>query len=383
LTPAQLPPPLYRKVDTTLISPEWPDTTLKTKVGFTVIVPMFGKPEDVVKLKTWEVGFWGGGSIYGGGDIPHKFAPMPGTIEVSYGGYAQYNLTNRFSLKTNLYQSTVSMHNLWAVGLLSGGKVPEVEDTGFNKVSLPYNNTWPLMFVTPMTILDLEAIWHIGKYNLLPGQKWKIVNSMGISAGVFTYTPYRIAYRNQKSDETYAAYKSRLWEEERTSLRDLGMEGQNFLENNKPYGLFSGNVGLSWQMAYLRKRWAFKGEMKAVYTFTVYLDDYGPGVWFGGDYERWLSYLNNSEQFASPDAGYFRPTVNGDIRPTAKFYKTTGGNQLPNMVSNSAVRSTNGLNDWYFQMHLGLSYFLNSAESEKEFKSLKEIQTKPVTSEIE
>jgi len=157
------------------------------------------------------------------------------------------------------------------------------------------------------------------------------------------------------------------------------MEGQNFLENNKPYGLFSGNVGLSWQMAYLRKRWAFKGEMKAVYTFTDYLDDYGPGVWFGGDYERWLSYLKNSEQFASPDAGYF--TEIGE--PRAKFLKTTGGNQLPNMVSYSAVRSTNGLNDWYFQMHLGLSYFLNSTESEKEFKSLKEIQSESVSSEIE
>ncbi len=369
LTPAQLPPPLYRKVDTTLISPEWPDTTLKAKIGFMVIVPMFGKKEDIVKLKTWEFGFWGGGSIYGGGDIGHKFAPMPSTIEISYGGYAQYNFTNRFSVKSNLYHSTVSMHNLWATGLLSGGKVPFVEGANYDKIQI-YKNTWPLMFVTPMVIWDIEGLWHIGKYNLKPGQKWKFVNSMGISAGVFTYTPYRISYRNQGSKESYSDYKARLWSEERTSLRKLGMEGQNFLENKKPYGLFSGNIGLSWQLAYLRKRWAFKGEMKAVYTFTDYLDDYGPGVWYGGDYDRWLEVLMSDEYFSNPDNGFIRAD-NG--LQTAKLSKISGGSTTHDLISSTAARSTNGLNDWYFQLHMGLSYILNkSDDTGKTFIPLKE-----------
>jgi hypothetical protein len=251
LTAAQLPPPIYRRVDTTLISPEWPDTTLKAKVGFMVIIPMFHNPKEIEKLKTWEFGFWGGGSIYGGGDIAYKGWPIPSTIEISGGGYAQYNLTNAFSLKSNIYRSTVSVHNLWAQGLLSSAKVPLVTDTGGNKIQ-PYPNSWPMMFVTPMTVLDVEGLWHIGKYSFKPGQKGKFVNSMGISLGVFTYTPYRIAYRNQKNDESYAAYKARLWSEERVNLRELGLEGQNFLENTKPYGKFflgswhtSENVGPS------------------------------------------------------------------------------------------------------------------------------------------
>ncbi len=368
LTAAQLPPPLYRIVDTALISPEWPDTTLKAKVGFMVIIPMFHNLKDIVKLKTWEFGFWGGGSIYGGGDIGYKYKPIPSTIEISGGGYAQYNLTNAFSLKTNIYRSTISVHNLWAAGLLSSGKVPMVTDTAGNKFQ-PYKNAWPLMFVTPITVLDVEGLWHIGKYNLKPGQKGKFVNSVGVSMGVFTYTPYRIAYRSQKDDESAAAYKDRLWAEERVNLRELGLEGQNFLENKKPYGKVSMNFGLSWQLAYIRNRWAFKGEVKAVYTLTDYIDDYGPGLWYGGDYDAWYQGVTEDPNFAQD------PTMfsNGDLTlPLAKLNKVSGGGRgSASAISPNAARSTNGLNDWYYQTHIGLSYRLSKKEKITEFESLK------------
>ena len=368
LTAAQLPPPLYRIVDTALISPEWPDTTLKAKVGFMVIIPMFHNLKDIVKLKTWEFGFWGGGSIYGGGDIGYKYKPIPSTIEISGGGYAQYNLTNAFSLKTNIYRSTISVHNLWAAGLLSSGKVPMVTDTAGNKFQ-PYKNTFPMMFVTPITVLDVEGLWHIGKYNLKPGQKGKFVNSMGVSTGVFTYTPYRIAYRNQSSTESNSAYKARLWDEERVNLRELGLEGQNFLENKKPYGKVSMNFGLSWQLAYIRNRWAFKGEAKAVYTLTDYIDDYGPGLWYGGDYDAWYQSVTENPAF-SQDPTMFR---DGSLTyPTAKFAKVSGGTrQDVSAISPNAARSTNGLNDWYYQTHIGLSYRLSKKEKKSEFESLK------------
>ncbi len=384
LTAAQLPPPIYRRVDTTLISPEWPDTTLKAKVGFMVIIPMFHKPKEIVKLKTWEFGFWGGGSIYGGGDIKHKFFPfdnvnggfMPGppsTLEISGGGYAQYNITNAFSLKSNIYRSTISMHNLWATGLLSGGVVPEVTDTAGNKFR-PYGNTWPMMFVTPMTILDVEGVWHIGKYNLKPGQKGKFVNSIGVSVGVFTYTPYRIAYRNQRNDESSSAYKARLWSEERINLRELGLEGQNFLENSKPYSKVSMNTGFSWQLSYIRKRWAFKGEMKAVYTFTDYLDDFGPGLWYGGDYDQWMQSIKDNPYFSEDQTFWADGNLN---QPLAKLYKVSGGSETPRKIASTAARSTDGLNDWYYQLHMGLSYRLLSKEDKNpKIETLKEKESK-------
>jgi len=372
LTAAQLPPPIYRRVDTTLISPEWPDTTLKAKVGFMVIIPMFHKQKNIVKLKTWEFGFWGGGSIYGGGDIKHKFFPIPSTVEISGGGYAQYNLTNAFSLKANIYRSTVSMHNLWAQGLFSGGLVPYIEGVDYKKFQ-PYGNTWPLMFVTPMNILDLEGVWHIGKYNLKPGQKWKFVNSLGLSVGLFSYTPYRLAYRNQKNSESYEAYKARIWDEERVSLGELGLEGKSFLENKKQYGKYAANFGLSWQLAYIRKRWAFKGEMKAVYTTTDYLDDYGPGVWYGGDYDRWLQSVKDNPDFANDPTLFANGNLN---QPYAKLYKVSGGSTTHTKISSTAARSVDGLNDWYYQAHMGLSYRLQKKDEKPKIETLKEKESK-------
>jgi hypothetical protein len=195
---------------------------------------------------------------------------------------------------------------------------------------------------------------------------------MGVSLGVFTYTPYRLAYRSQKSTESYAAYKARIWDEERINLRELGMEGQNYLENSKPYGKFSMNVGLSWQLAYIRKRWAFKGEAKAVYTFTDYLDDYGPGLWYGGDYDAWLDNTLQDPTFSQDETLF---TEFGE--PKAKFNKvsgTSGGAQYA--ISPNAARSTNGLNDWYYQAHMGLSYRLQKKDEKPKIETLKEKESK-------
>ena len=295
----------------------------------------------------------------------------PGTVELSGGGYAQYNLTNAFSLKSNIYRSTISMHNLWAQGLFSGGIVPQVEGVDFKDFQ-PYGNTWPLMFVTPMTILDIEGVWHIGKYNLKPGQKGKFVNSIGISVGAFSYNPYRLAYRNQGNKEAYADYKARIWNEERVSLRELGLEGQNFLDNKKQYGKYAANFGFSWQLSYIRKRWAFKGEMKAVYTSTDYLDDYGPGLWYGGDYDRWFQSVKDNPDFAN-DPTLF--TTQG--LPKAKLYKVSGGSSTHTKIASTAARSTDGLNDWYYQLHMGLSYRLLSKEDKNpKIETLKEKESK-------
>lgn len=229
------------------------------------------------------------------------------------------------------------------------------------------------MFVTPMTIFDVEGLWHIGKYNLKPGQKGKFVNSLGLSIGVFNYTPYRLAYRGQGKKETYEDYKARIWNEERINLRELGLEGQNFLENKSQYGKYAANFGLSWQLAYIRKRWAFKGEMKAVYTTTDYLDDYGPGVWYGGDYDRWLQSVKDNPDFAN-DPTLFR---NGDLNQiSAKLYKVSGGSTTHTKISSTAARSVDGLNDWYYQAHMGLSYRLQKKDEKPKIETLKEKESK-------
>jgi len=340
LTPSQLPPPLYRKVDTTLISPKWPDTLAAKDVTFKIKIPTFGKKTPITILKNWELGMWGGGGIYGGGDIKHKYAPLMSTIEISGGAYGQYNINSRFSLKASFYHTTISIHNLYATGLFTGGLSPIAIDTAYNYFS-PFGNAWSVMFVTPMNIVEGEMVWHLKDYAFKPGRNSRFVPSIGLSFGALQYTPYRYAYKSQRDDEAYAAYKSRMNNEYRFNLRKLGSEGQNFLPGTKQYSQFAGNVGATLMLAYIRKKWSFKGEIKSVYTTTDYLDDFGPGLWYGGNYQL----MRDNQEAIDPNSPEYLANLN----------KISAYNPA---INTSTYRSTNGKNDWYFQMHMGLSYNL-------------------------
>jgi hypothetical protein len=357
LTAKQLPPPLYRKVDTTLISPKWPDTLNAKDVSFKIKIPTFGRKTPITVLKNWELGFWGGGGIYGGGDIKHKFAPLMSTMEISGGVYGQYNINSRFSLKASYYHTSISMHNLYATGLFTGGLSPIAVNLNYENFS-PFGNAWSVMFVTPMNIVEGEMIWHLKDYAFKAGKKSRFVPSIGLSFGVLQYTPYRYAYKSQRGSETYAQYVDRMNEQYKFDLRKLGSEGQNFLPGQEQYGQLAANVGATFMLSYIRKKWSFKGEIKSVYTTTDYLDDFGPGLWYGGSYQL----MRDNQQAVDPNSPEYLANLNKisayspDINP-------------------ATYRSTNGLNDWYFQMHMGISYNL---EPKKKKAEIVPISTEPV-----
>jgi hypothetical protein len=300
-------------------------------------LPMFKKKGEVVrKLRIWEIGVWGGGAIYGGGDIKHKFAPIPANIDVSLGLYGQYNFNSRFSAKLSVYKSTISIHNIYSIGVFTGTK-PLV---AYNLAYQAFNvapNSFPIHFTTDMWISELEGLWHLRAYQIKEGKKGKLVPTLGLSLGILHFTPYRYAYTNQKKNEVYSAYVDRMNAEHKYNLRKLGSEGQYFLPNSKPYSTIAFNVGTSFSVTYLRKRFAYKGEIKVAYTSTDYLDDFGPGNWYGGDITA-LRANHKLGDIYGPDLGKI------------SYYD--------NRVAKNAPRSINGLNDWYFQMHLGASYIL-------------------------
>ncbi len=310
-------------------------------LGIGVNLPMFkSKGEVIKKIRVWEIGMWGGGAIYGGGDIKHKYAPLPSTIEYSFGGYGQFNFNSRFSLKGTLYYSEISIHNIWATGLFSGTSPLMSYDENYNEFTAA-GNSYPVHFWTKMGIAEVEGLWHLRPYQLSTGKTSRIIPTLGLSLGMIYFNTYRYAYTNQGNKEAYSDYVARMKNEHLYNLRDLGSEGQNFLPGAKPYSPIAFNVGTSFSLTYLRKRWAFKGEMKAVYTSTDYLDDYGPGVWFGGDYD------------AMRAAAYDKlPGITeSDMNKISNY-------SLKDKIAPNAPRSTNGLNDWYFQMHMGASYIL-------------------------
>jgi hypothetical protein len=312
-------------------------------IGVSVNLPTFkGKGEVVRKLNTWELGVWGGGAIYGGGDIKAKYGEklFPSTIELSFGLYQQFNLNSRFSMKISGYYSSISIHNLYAIGLFSGTKPLMSYDSSYNEVKVS-PNSYPVHFVTKMGILEFEGLWHLRSYKIEEGKKSKIIPSIGLSVGVLYFTPYRYAYTNQRNSETRSAYETRMNTEHLWNLRDLGSEGQNFLPGKSQYSSIAFNVGTSFSLTYLMKRFTFKGEMKVAYSSTDYLDDYGPGMWFGGDYNKMVQ------------AAYSKY----DNISQADMNKISGSS-MKGLIGANIPRSTNGLNDWYYQLHIGMSYML-------------------------
>jgi hypothetical protein len=325
-------------------------------IGMNFKLPLFkSKDEIVTKLNTWEIGGWGGGATYGGGDIHFKTArdyktssnflkntivvrdiPVFSTLEYSFGAYAQYNLNSRFSVKGSLYLSTISVHNLYAPGLFASGKHENSFDANYNSVS-PSPWTYDNRFITRMQILEIEGLWHLRPYMLEHNYKQKLIPSLGLSLGIFHFTPYRTADAPRKSGESLGDYESRIYSSHMYNLRELGSEGQNFLPGAEQYSSIAVNIGSSFSLTYLRKRYSIKGEMKFVYTSTDYLDDFGPGLWYGGDINKLR---------ASTDIQFSEPA---DLQKITQYNPS---------IAKNAPRSTNGLNDWYYQFHLGMSYML-------------------------
>jgi hypothetical protein len=60
----------------------------------------------------------------------------------------------------------------------------------------------------------------------------------------------------------------------------------------------------------------------------------------------------------------------------AKFYKTSGGSTTHTVISPNAARSTNGVNDWYYQAHMGLSYRLQKKDEKPKIETFKEKESK-------
>lgn len=294
-------------------------------------------------IKRWEVGLWGGGAVYGAGDIKPKFSFIddllyfPSTVDLSMGLYAQYNFNSRFSARASYYNSTISMHDFSAAGFFSGTAPLIGFNDEYQEVELA-STAYPASFITQMNILELEGIWHLRPYRVKDHRNSTLVPSLGVSLGMLHYNPYRTPYLQREEGEGYFSYLSRA-KPDRVNLRDLGSEGQNFLPGSEPYSTIAYSAGMSFSMTWLFRNFALKGEVRGTYTSTDYLDDYGPGLWYGGDLD---AVLDNHQVDNAGDVNL--PSVLGNL----------------DIPSDNSFRSTDGLNDWYFQGHFGLSIFLDS-----------------------
>ena len=334
-------------------------------VGFEFKIPTFKKKGEIVqKISQWEIGTWEGMAIYGGGDIKHKhfkdFAtgsfkdvplvkqiPVFSSMEWSYGLYGQYNVNTRFSAKANFYYTSISMHNKYSPAHFASGIMPKTIDQDFKSYT-PKGNTYGLNFLTRMFILESEGQWHLRSYEIEAGHKSKVVPSIGLSAGLMHFTPYRTIWRSVDPSVSLPSENRRSAFKDGSiyNLRKLGSEGQNFLPGESPYSTIAALVGTSFSLSYLRDRWAFKGEIKFNYTSTDYLDDFGKGNWYGSN----IVLLRENQKIGDLSTNYPNYSSSDQNLQTITPYDENVGAIAP--------RSTNGLNDWYYQAHIGISYLL-------------------------
>lgn len=333
LSVAELPPPIYRKVDTTLIS--------RIAVDSNMLRNMLGKGTG-----TWELGGFFGAATYRG-DYRHKFSPLPSTMEYSGSGFLQYNARKSTSFRLSAYRTSVSMHYRNAPAVFSGMA------TIFMSGSQGYfaeTMGWRYAFITKMTGLDADMLMTLGDgrdYSLKKYQKGKWIPQLGLGVGVFHFNPFR-----EYNVNTYDANGVVTGNEYKfMNLRSVGTEGQLFLPGAKKYSSIAGSVNTSFQLTYLKQKWTFHAEIKSVFTTTDYLDDFGSGVWYGGDIQKWY---DASPEAIDPNTGQ-KP-----YSSTMVAYYTDYVNRGYNTAQ---VRTKSMMPDGYFQFHLGMGYFLGDNTS--------------------
>lgn len=326
--------------------------TLVTSLGLQVELPALKPEEDSLsqaKLKgpkvinadsllinpgvpfvpSYEAGVWGGLACYVG-DIHHKFG-IPGVFEWTGGLYVQYNRKRNWSYRGTFYRTNIGMHDPTAP-LMIWQSAPTYAT---NDKVLKQRSSWESNFKTKMYILDFDAIYYFApKHDYLLANKnddvghW--IPAIGFGVGFMRFDPYKcLIYNHNKDTAKYIA------------LRPLGMEGQNFLSSKRGYGAYTINFNVSFQLAYVYKKFRFRYELKTVLSMSDYIDDYGQGYTYGGNYDKWRANVGDVEMPIDLVTG--KPLVFEKVFP--KY--------------NSNIKRTNNLlPDMFFQHHFGVSYDL-------------------------
>jgi hypothetical protein len=342
LTVSQLPSPIYRNIDTTLSGIGMTLDSLIVKIRDSL------EAQDL-KWKTWtEYGIWTGGAVYQG-DIKHRYGIIPSTIEISTGFYAQFKPFKRTAFRVTYYNAKISMHSILAPGLFSA-MAPLYLPTNIGGVKGVFtpSNLWRFNFTTTLNVLDLESIIYLNRarnINFNNPNKWSMLSALGIGTSIIQYDPKRMVVTDKYT---------------LVSLRPLGTEGQNFLPGQKPYGKITGSFNLAYNVVFQKNRWLFKGEIKKVFSFSDYLDDWGTGQWYGGDYDKWA---------ASLPAGNIDPFSRQDMNIIAGLGEYYQVEYKDKGLDLSAKKSLTPLPDGYLQFHLGVAYrIINPVIKEKKKK---------------
>ncbi|MDC3183679.1 hypothetical protein OAT32_02680, partial [Schleiferiaceae bacterium] len=293
--------------------------------------------------ETWEWGTWFGTSIYDGRDLKYlqiaSIVPIPTNLEFTKSLYLQHNTHSRFSW--NIAMQTANLGYARRSGspyivTLPGADIPSYNQPLDTTVSITSEAS---NFYTRTSSLESNVYYHLRDYDLPEGKKFWIVPSFGFGLGVMNYTPYREVRGLDVGTPRFLS-----WKRARThyvDLREIGSEGQNILPTGRAYGKWAGLYNASFQLSLHTKKWIYKGEIKSNMTTTDYLDDFGRGAWYGGDYEAWGEAL---------DVSYFDVNTGQEVPLTPQQIS-----RVPAEANLFTPRATNNLMDGYMQFHIGIA----------------------------
>lgn len=283
----------------------------------TLVKPFVFKP-------SFEIGGWGGLAFYIG-DVRHRFG-IPGCFEWTGGFFLQYNRSENYSLRATYYRTNIGMMDPTAPLYIFRGS-PHYETINGVATLMPH---WYDNFKTKMYILSFDAIYYLGKnrHRSAEGNKGFFVPGVGLGIAFMRFDPYRnVVYSKDKDTAEFIP------------LRALGMEGQNFLSNKKKYGAYTMNFNVAFELGYVYKRFKFRYEVKAVFSMSDYLDDFGQGYTYGGDYQKWKDNIKEVDLPVNKYTG-----------------KQLTWEQVFQPYNTSSKRTYNLLPDMFVQQHIGVSY---------------------------
>ena len=351
LSPEELPTPVYDFTEPAVGS------------GFTDILDEIGltdwantKMDQLLHPKnkpgfeeSWEAGGTFGGTLYDSRDLkmlrfstsdiigllPNVGLLWPGgSIGYTGSAFIQQNKSSHVS-----YKASVN-----ALNVNGGGKL----------VSFPYRFTSsPLLnrtidsrgnsrtnshrFHTRVQTLEFETLRHFRSNQLAEGKKAKWVPGWTAGFGALHFTPYATQFVRNTTDP-YKIYLGN-GRDVTANLRRAGTAGQNNIDGMSRYSSFALMASTGFTLSYLRPTWRLSGQIKGNITTTDYLDDFGRGTYYGGDYDGWLATI--------PEYTYMDP-LSGEER----MFLTS---RLSSATQYGGSRAQNYLPDGFMQIQLSFS----------------------------
>ena len=192
-------------------------------------------------------------------------------------------------------------------------------------------------FSTSIQTIEVEGIRHLKQNQIKSDKKAVWVPSVSAGIGVLHFTPYaihKVSTTNQPS--RWYLFTSK---DIHANLRTAGTAGQNNINGMSQYGSFALTASTGFSLSYLRSNWRLTGQVKGNITTTDYLDDFGRGTYFGGDYNGWLNSL--------PEYVYIHPLTGEEtLFPI---------NRIANLDANGGSRAQNYLPDGFLQIQFTYS----------------------------